>query len=91
MNPFSKALLVESITHAARGSKLFDNDSVVDEVSLLVRVVKEKLDDGEKMKRVKSEEREIERGRRNRGRREGGERDGELWRREETGRPYICK
>ena len=53
--------------------------------------MKEKLDDGEKMKRVKSEEREIERGRRNRGKREGGERDGELWRREETGRPYICK
>ncbi|KAL1822272.1 protein BOBBER 1 [Daucus carota subsp. sativus] len=44
-----------ALEFAARESKLFDSDSVVDEVSSLVRVVKEKLDDEEKRKREKIE------------------------------------
>lgn len=44
-----------ALEFAARESKLFDSDSVADEVSSLVRVVKEKLDDEEKRKREKIE------------------------------------
>lgn len=44
-----------ALEFAARESKLFESDSVVNEVSSLVRVVKAKVDDEEKKKREKIE------------------------------------
>lgn len=45
-----------ALEFAARESKLFESDSVVNAVSSIVRVVKAKVDDEEKKKREKIEE-----------------------------------